>query len=383
MRAGALIADAAAAGTLGWSGLILALPLELAFPALWASASSRLIAIAVSAAYFLAASRGLPQGVATFYGSGIVWGGVLWAAAAAAFVAVHGFLWSPQPGWGRSWRFAFASLLMGVPPLGIVGWAHPLTAAGVLFPGWGWLGLAAAATGMLVLTTKLWPVAAIALTGAWLWSAAGWTPPSVPDRWRGVDTVMGASLGRAADLDQQRTLLAHVHRAAEAGARVVVLPESALGLWTPTVSQFWMNALRETRVVMIAGAAAVDRRGYDNVLVEIAAGQARILYRGRMPVPVSMWQPWRSWIGEGGSAQAHLFANPVVTSQGRRIAPLICYEQLLVWPVLQSMLHAPDMIVATGNGWWTAGTSIVGIQRASVDAWARLFGMPLVTAYNL
>ncbi|GLS35005.1 hypothetical protein GCM10010869_05930 [Mesorhizobium tianshanense] len=50
----------------------------------------------------------------------------------------------------------------------------------------------------------------------------------------------------------------------------------------------------------------------------------------------------------------------------------------MVWPVLQSMLHTPDAIVAPGNGWWTAGTSIVAIQ----NAWARLFGLPLVTAFN-
>lgn len=367
----------------GWNGVTLALPLAMAFPALWAAAPRRWIAVAVSAAYFLAASRGLPQGVMTFYGASVALGGALWIAAAVAFVAVHGVLWSPRPGWGRAGRFGLASLLMAVPPLGIVGWAHPLTAAGVLCPGWGWLGLGAAATGMLALTTRLWPIAALAVAGAWLWSAAGWTPPAAPDGWRGADTAMGASLGRATDLDQHRELLAHVRRAAGSGARVVVLPESALGVWTPTVSQVWMEALRTTHVVVIAGAAVIDRNGYDNVLVEISAGQARVLYRERMPVPVSMWQPWLSWIGEGGSARTHLFANPIVTSQGRRIAPLICYEQLLIWPVLQSMLYAPDMIVATGNGWWTAGTSIVGIQRASAEGWARLFGVPLVMAFNM
>jgi hypothetical protein len=383
VHAGALIAGAAAVGTFGWSGDVLALPFAMAFPALWAAAPKRWIAAAISAAYFLGASRGLPQGVMTFYGSGIALGGVLWIAASLAFVAVYGLLWSALPGWGRAGRFALASLLMAVPPLGIVGWAHPLTSAGVLFPGWGWPGLAAAATVMLALTTKLWPVAAIALGAAWFWAAASWAPPPGPDGWRGVDTAMGASLGRAAELEQHRALLGHVQRVAEASGRVVVLPESALGLWTPTVSQFWMDALRTARVVVIAGAAVVDRQGYDNVLVEIGAGQARVLYRERMPVPVSMWQPWLSWIGEGGSARAHLFANPIVTSQGRRIAPLICYEQLLIWPVLQSMLQAPDMIVATGNGWWTAGTSIVGIQRASAEAWARLFGVPLVVAFNM
>ncbi|WP_281062140.1 nitrilase-related carbon-nitrogen hydrolase, partial [Mesorhizobium sp. M7A.F.Ca.MR.362.00.0.0] len=53
-----------------------------------------------------------------------------------------------------------------------------------------------------------------------------------------------------------------------------------------------------------------------------------------------------------------------------------------LWPALQSMLHAPDIIVATGNGWWTAGTSIVAIQRGSAVAWAKLFNRPLVQAFN-
>lgn len=63
---------------------------------------------------------------------------------------------------------------------------------------------------------------------------------------------------------------------------------------------------------------------------------------------------------------------------GRQVAPLIRYEQLVVWPVLQSMFDDPDLIVAVGNGWWTKGTTIVAIQRASAVAWAKLFAKPLV-----
>ncbi len=76
------------------------------------------------------------------------------------------------------------------------------------------------------------------------------------------------------------------------------------------------------------------------------------------------------------------FGNPVVEVDGARIAPLICYEQLIVWPILQSMLYSPDLIVAVGNGWWTEKTSIVAIQKASVAAWARLFGLAVVMAFN-
>jgi hypothetical protein len=60
---------------------------------------------------------------------------------------------------------------------------------------------------------------------------------------------------------------------------------------------------------VIAGAAVVARAGYDNVLVAISSDGGRILYHERMPVPVSMWQPWLAWSGQGG-AQAGFFTNP-------------------------------------------------------------------------
>lgn len=360
----------------------MALPLAVTFPALWAHAPSRLVAGAVSAAYFLAASRGLPQGVANFYASDLWPGLLLWVAASFAFVVVHATLWTKRPGKGRAVRFLAATVLMGLPPFGIVGWAHPLTAAGVLFPAWGWWGLAAAAAGLIAMTTTWRPAAILALGGFWLWSAATWTPPSLPQGWIGVDIQLGQSLGRDVSLERHRALIGIVKRKAAEGARIVVLPESALGFWTPTVERLWRDELRGSSVTVVAGAALIEKNGYDNVMVAVSGEGAAVLYRERMPVPVSMWQPWRGWFGETGGARAHFFANPVVELGGKRIAPLICYEQIILWPALQSALHAPDLIVAVGNGWWTAGTSIVAIQKASAEAWAKLFGMPLVTAFN-
>jgi hypothetical protein len=89
-------------------------------------------------------------------------------------------------------------------------------------------------------------------------------------------------------------------------------------------------------------------------MIELTGKGARIIYRERMPVPVSMWRPWAS-----GGASAQFFGHPTGRFAGRSIAPLICYEQLIVWPILQSMLFGPDVIVATGNGWWTGDTNIV------------------------
>lgn len=380
---GVILAVAATlVGGIAWSGNSQTLPLAFAFPALWALSPSRIVAALVSGGYFLAASRGLPQGVANFYASDLWPGLLLWLGASLGFVAVHTALWTSRPGGKRAARYGLAALLMAVPPFGIVGWAHPLTAAGVLFTGWGWFGLAATAAGLLAMTTRWWPAVAIALGGVWLWSAASWTGSYLPEGWKGVDLDHGRNLGRSVGLEQHRDLINTVRRTAGEGATIVVLPESALGFWTPTVERLWRHELRGVDVTVFAGAVIVDAQGYDNVLLAITAARADILYRERMPVPVSMWQPWLAWTAQGGGARAHFFENPVVDLGGRRVAPLICYEQLILWPVLQSMLHSPEIVIATGNGWWTAGTSIVAIQKASATAWARLFGVPLVTAFN-
>lgn len=382
MRGITLAGAAALVGGVAWSGDPLTLPFALAFPALWAWSPSRLIAALVSAGYFLAASRGLPQGVVNYYASDLWPGLLLWIIASLSFVCVHAAMWTRQRGWGRAVRYLVTVVLMGLPPFGIVGWAHPLTAAGVLFPGWAWWGLAGTLVGLTMMASRFWPAAVISL-GVFWWTAVIWTHPVPPTGWRGVDLALGQRLGRDGSLDHHRELIAMVRREAGEEDRIIVLPESALGLWTPTIERLWRAGLEGSDITIIAGAAMVDAKAYDNVMVAIAAESAQVLYRERMPVPFSMWQPWLAWTDEGGGARAHFFANPVAELSGQKIALLICYEQLIFWPVLQSMLHSPEIIIATGNSWWTAGTSIAAIQRANAASWARLFGVPLVVAFNL
>lgn len=373
------VAAAAAVGALGWSGELLLLPVACLFPALWAFAPTRLVAGMVSMAYFMAASRGLPVGVSIFYASGIWVGLGLWFGASVPFVAVHAALWSPMSGWHRPLRYLLAAILMSVPPFGIVGWASPITAAGVLFPGWGWTGLAATAAGLSAMTTRAWPLAGIAMGVALALSAITWTDPAAPEGWLGIDTTFDSqTAGNHADYAQHMATIALVRRAVENGATRVVLPESALGIWTPTTERLWSRSVADLDAVVAGGGIVVNESGYDNVMVELTAEGTRILYKERMPVPVSMWRPWAS-----GGASAQFFGNPTGRFAGTLVAPLICYEQLIVWPILQSMLFRPDVIVATGNGWWTGDTNVVAIQEASAKAWASLFGLPLVIAFNM
>ncbi|MBE0701641.1 MAG: conjugal transfer protein TraB [Afipia sp.] len=372
------VAGGAVTGAIGWSGHPLAFAVGIAFPALWAFAPSRTVAALVALSYFLGASRGMPVGASIFFGAQLAIGLGLWLAASLMFVAIHTALWTSRGGWRRPVRYAIAAVLMSMPPFGIVGWAHPITAAGILFPGWAWFGLAATAALLVAMTTRVWPIAAGIAALAFAWSASNWRPPVEPEGWRGIDTRFEfEASGQYADYHQQVSTIRLVETAAGDRARVAILPESAMGLWSATTERLWTHELSSLDIMVNGGAAIVDPVGYDNVMIGVSGKGAEILYRERMPVPVSMWQPWTT-----GGAHARFFANPVFEFAGLRVAPLICYEQLIIWPVIQSMLHAPDVVVATGNGWWTGDTNIVAIQRSSAQAWASLFGLPLVMAFN-
>lgn len=96
-RVALLILLSIVVGAVGWSGEVLLLPTTMLFPLLWAQSPSRLVAGAVSAGYFLAASRGLPQGVANFYAADFWPGLLLWLAASASFVGLHAALWTRLP----------------------------------------------------------------------------------------------------------------------------------------------------------------------------------------------------------------------------------------------------------------------------------------------
>ena len=70
----------------------------------------------------------------------------------------------------RALRAALAMVPSSIPPIGIVGWAHPITAAGELLPGGAWLGL----EGRLLSAYRYRP-------GGRCWPGAGGSRPDIAE----------------------------------------------------------------------------------------------------------------------------------------------------------------------------------------------------------
>jgi hypothetical protein len=113
----------------------------------------------------------------------------------------------------------------------------------------------------------------------------------------------------------------------------------------------------------------------DNTLLIVGAESA-VFYQ-RVPVPVGMWRPFTRI-----SVPLRLDAPGVLTIDHQRAAVLICYEQLLTFPILASMLEHPTVIVGISNTFWVDHTTIPRYQVAALRAWAKLFHLPFFLAVN-
>jgi apolipoprotein N-acyltransferase len=96
-----------------------------------------------------------------------------------------------------------------------------------------------------------------------------------------------------------------------------------------------------------------------------------------VPVPIGMWRPFSNF-----SVPLRVNGPGVIEVDHQRAAVLICYEEMLTFPVLASMLQHPTAIIGISNSFWFDETTIPAYQAAALRSWARLFRLPLFMAVN-
>jgi len=379
---------AATTSAIAWSGHLTTIPLSLFAPALLSKAQSRLQAYATLFSYYLGASWPIIPGARAFFGARAnPVQGTLLCLGAAALLAIPAALLFPRDRTTVPFMVAGMFLFATVPPLGIIGWASPLLSAGLLFPCTSWFGLIGI-LGIIVLIGRF-PSQTVALTGILAFAAnALYNPPAFPTGWQAVNTKFGGA-GQGdpdflAEFDAQEQMQEIIRRS---DARVLLFPEHVVTQWNEATGAFWHTTLesqgaRNSTILLGVGLPRLRApqsfrgRSYYNVLLAMGR-ETQAVYHQRIPVPLGMWKPLRD---EG--VPLNLFGPGTIPIHNQRAAVLLCYEQLLAWPFLSSAFEHPTVLVAPANDYWAKDTPIPKIQKASAEAWARLFGLPVLSAVN-
>jgi hypothetical protein len=374
---------AAVVGAIGWSGHAATLPLTCGFLLVVLVQANRWAAYSVALAYYAASSWPLVPGAKAFFGpnSHLLFGLTLWLTASVLLAAPWGLLhFRTWP--ARFWSTPLALAATSLPPLGLIGWASPLTSAGMFFPGAGWLGIFALLILPAVIVRR--PRRGLALAGALIALANGVHPgdPLPLPWWEAADTTFGRSelelpdpirVFRNAEWIQQRALRSH--------GRVIVFPETVVPKWNAAAEAFWEPTLQtlaangKTVILGTTVAVPASPRRLNSVIIRGASGHASFFQR--VPVPISMWKPF-----SGSGFPLRLSGPGSIAMADERVGVLICYELLLTWPILSLSLEHPTILVGVANDYWASATSIPAIQRIALSAWARLFWLPKLMAVN-
>ncbi|CAZ88673.1 putative Permease of the major facilitator superfamily, traB-like [Thiomonas arsenitoxydans] len=269
--------------------------------------------------------------VAGYWGTGHAVVGLMAWAACNVGLAIP---WALAANW-RGLLFALATTAL--PPLGVIGWLSPLNAAGVLFPGMGWIGLALAVGSMLAMHSALsvpagqgrprlfvgaswWTLlsAAIVAIGANVLAA----PASAPHGWVGVQTHILPSKGNVLRAIQNNQSIIDAGLAQGKGARVVIFPEAVLENWLPGTRQQFAEAVPPGQIWLIGAQAG---RSDAVVAVTHARATAMPLAKAAGLLLGGDWQPWKkdtlrpTWV-------QHAFALG-----GTRVWAALCVEQVQPW----------------------------------------------------
>ncbi len=344
----------------GGCGLTLVLtahPIALALtglmPVVWLAQRSRAAAFATTWVYYLSATWLVVECAEPFLPL-LVQRLALWLGCCGLLALPQSLCWTTDRR-AALWRAPLAAIVTIVPPLGVIAVANPVAAAGWWLPGFGILG----ALILIALPALLlrWPkpaVAAFAITSAT--ANLVYVPPSPLVGWKSVDPIQDPN-----DTDFER--LSRAIDLAEASTEsVLVFPEAYLTSWTSTSHLFFadrLESLKKSRKTLILGAIAptsTDNLGnllaYRNLVIGLGASEFTL--DQRIPVPIGMWYPF-----DDRGVPLRPFGYGVVPVENQKVGVLICWEQLLPWPMLASLSAKPDVIV-------TISRRTAGCQRPTL-----------------
>jgi hypothetical protein len=375
---------AAGIGFVAWRGAPALIAAAAIIPVLVFWQQSRFEAFSVSFAYYATANWPLIPGVFGYFApSGTILQAFLfWAVPSLLLPMPWISCWSPCASQAL-WRLPLAYFLGVAPPLGIIGWASPPTAAGILFPGWSWVGLGVLVT--LSALAVLRPIRAALIMVSLALFANSLYPgnPPPPESWEGVYTVFDRITDPVDPLPEFRVAERIQRMALASNSRVIVFPEFVVPQWTEATEAFWQPTLAAARangktLLIGVGLPITGTSRYRNAVLTVGKDTATPFLQ-RVPVPVIMWNPLKP----ERAVPLRLFGPGILEVEGQRAAILVCYEQLLSWPILQSAAQHPTLIVGLANDNWARSTPIPAAQQAALTAWARLFRLPKVLAVNL
>lgn len=279
-----------------------------------------------------------------------------------------------------------------LPPLWLLGVAHPIAAWGFLTPGAGALGLLIGVTlpqtigGALRKFMGARSIGVLMFACGVLAIGSSRELPLLTD----VDGIVAVNTRWGSPKDQDHPaidrlpMIAKTIRQSEGTRKLdmVVFPETSLGVFssgTDFLLRLELGPALEASEATIVLPMDRDVGGLRSSALVIDKNGNPSWLDARQPLPVALWRPW----AEGSYSADWSRLNVLELSNGKRVWVSFCYEDVMPGFFLDAVLRVkPDYLVSVANNWFLRSDEGSAIQANSIEAMSRLFSVPLARAVN-
>lgn len=347
--------------------------------------SKRLHLFLLMLGYYLLGSKGLLIGSITYYhniGSGFS----TWLAQSFLVSLVWILFWSPSQK-KRYYLFPLVLLIHVLPPVGFISLINPLPSAGLIFPNSGFLGMLLLILSIYLLAIfirnfKIDKNITLKLSASFVILMILLLTVNNPQIKydNDIKTVETAFKHNPQEVDIVKDYIRiskYFNIANNAKESSVLLPENALGFYMQSQNVVWGDLKKSKRVYAGAYIISDNNLSYNNVLLAIDYNSTKTIYKQRVPILISMWQPFTS-----RGANATIYKDPIVSIDGKDTGVFICYEQFVTYLYLQTMFFQPQRLYGISNLYWAKDTNIQKIQKEIIELYGLLFGVPIAHSVN-
>lgn len=264
-------------------------------------------------------------------------------------------------------RLALLLLVTWAPPIGFVQFASPFVGSSMLLAGAGWLSITAGLviTGIFIRAIHKGYYRSVSIAITVTFAVALFGKAETIDGWVDVNTSVKVG-GIAHTIEGSMDALSAARRVAFTEKPLVAVLGESTGGYSPEAGK---SILRNTTIntIVLAGGRVDEKQA---VFMWDKDSAVRIYDQRVRPILLE-------------HMDGALDGNKTALVNGLSIAPMICYEGSVPYPLASAMFEKPQAIVSLANFHWSRNdVYFERVLRAHISAWGRIFGIPTIVAVN-
>lgn len=323
--------------------------------------------------YHITSAHSLILGYSSFFNSSFFFGIILVILASVFFSSIVSYL---SFNTNKFFQLLIINFLWCLPIL-IVGWSSPLFAAGYFMPGFGWLGLILFVPLVYFIFSIKWQYKLLIFFCIFNTTFIKNNNVNIKKNISVINTNFHNNIIKDTYHIYKKILNTFQRIKKINNKEIIVLPEDGLPCFNKNTKNIFIKEFKKiiNPFAFTGTTTCLDNRLKSGVLF-LDKKKIQFIYLQRQPMPYAMYLPFSS------SYFINWENNGLFKFNEKKYGLFVCFETVLIWTYIQTMLYKPDILISFNSVYWDKTGKVKIIQNQLMHGISRLFNVSYQGVWN-